>query len=43
VPPLAWHEHANDTKEPAVLFSIQDFPTHKALGLYYEELAGGPS
>jgi gentisate 1,2-dioxygenase len=39
IPPNAWHEHANETSEPSVLFSIQDFPTLKALGLYFEELA----
>jgi gentisate 1,2-dioxygenase len=39
VPPLAWHEHANLESEGAILFSIQDFPTLKALGLYREEAA----
>jgi gentisate 1,2-dioxygenase len=40
IPPLAWHEHANASgSDPAVLFSIQDFPTLKALGLYREEAA----
>lgn len=37
VPALAWHQHANASSEPAVLFSIQDYPTLKALGLYREE------
>lgn len=37
VPSLAWHSHANSSNEPAVLFSIQDYPTLKALGLYREE------
>ena len=26
VPPWAWHEHANDTVEDAILFSVQDTP-----------------
>jgi gentisate 1,2-dioxygenase len=38
VPPWAVHEHANASKSAdAVLFSIQDLPVLKALGLYYEE------
>ena len=38
LPPWALHEHANtSTTEDAVLFSIQDAPVLKALGLYYEE------
>jgi gentisate 1,2-dioxygenase len=36
-PPWAWHEHANEGDEPAVLFSIQDTPVFEALGLYREE------
>jgi gentisate 1,2-dioxygenase len=41
VPALARHSHANARTEPAVLFSIQDFPTLRALGLYREESAEG--
>lgn len=37
VPPWTWHEHANESKEPAVLFSVQDVPVLRALGLYREE------
>ena len=37
VPPWAWHEHVNESKEEAILFSIQDTPVMKALGLYREE------
>lgn len=37
IPALHWHQHMNATSEPAVLFSIQDYPTLKALGLYREE------
>jgi gentisate 1,2-dioxygenase len=37
VPSFFWHEHANNAKEPAVLFSLQDFPLMKNLGLYLEE------
>jgi gentisate 1,2-dioxygenase len=37
VPPWAWHEHVNEGKGEAILFSIQDTPVIKALGLYREE------
>lgn len=37
VPPWAWHEHANEGKEEAILFSVQDTPVMEALGLYREE------
>ncbi|HXG50597.1 MAG TPA: cupin domain-containing protein [candidate division Zixibacteria bacterium] len=37
VPPWAWHEHANESKEEAILFSVQDTPVMQALGLYREE------
>ncbi len=38
LPPWALHEHANSSASAdAVLFSIQDVPVLKALGLYYEE------
>ncbi len=38
LPPWAVHEHANTSNnEGAVLFSIQDAPVFRALGLYYEE------
>jgi gentisate 1,2-dioxygenase len=38
LPSWAIHEHANvSTREPAVLFSIQDRPVIEALGLYQEE------
>jgi gentisate 1,2-dioxygenase len=37
VPPSARHEHANEGKDPAILFSVQDVPLLTALGLYREE------
>ncbi len=38
LPPWAMHEHANSSASAdAVLFSIQDLPVLKALGVYYEE------
>ena len=38
LPAWALHEHANlSTRDPAVLFSIQDRPVVEALGLYREE------
>jgi gentisate 1,2-dioxygenase len=38
LPSWALHEHANlSTRDPAVLFSIQDRPVLEALGLYREE------
>lgn len=37
VPSWLWHEHVNPGSEPAILFSVQDFPAMKALGLYEEE------
>jgi len=37
IPPLARHEHANDETGPAILFSLQDVPLLKAVGLYREE------
>jgi gentisate 1,2-dioxygenase len=38
LPPWALHEHANTSaQDDAVLFSIQDAPVLKVLGLFYEE------
>jgi gentisate 1,2-dioxygenase len=37
VPPWAWHEHANETREEAILFSVQDTPILQALGLHREQ------
>ena len=38
VPGRAWHEHANASAfEPAILFSINDSPVLRPLGLYREE------
>lgn len=37
VPPWAWHEFANESQEEVILFSVQDTPVMKALGLYREE------
>lgn len=41
IPSMAWHEHINDSAEPAVLFSLHDSPALKRLGLYWEEPARG--
>lgn len=37
VPPWAWHEHANESRGAAILFSVQDTPVMRALGLYREQ------
>src|SRR5262249_15823010 len=37
VPPNALHAHVNDENDPAILFSVQDVPLLRALGLYREE------
>lgn len=37
IPSLAWHKHNNLNDEPAILFSLQDGPTMKQLGLYRHE------
>lgn len=37
VPSSLWHEHVNQGTEPAILFSVQDFPAMRALRLYREE------
>ncbi len=37
VPPWAWHEHANESGNEAILFSIQDIPIMKDMALYREE------
>ena len=37
VPLWSWHHHENISKEPAVLFSINDRPAVAALGFYREE------
>ena len=39
VPPRAAHAHSNAGREPAILFSAQDVPMLKALGLYRMEPA----
>jgi gentisate 1,2-dioxygenase len=41
VPALEWHRHQNSHSERAILFSIQDFPALRALGLYREESSEG--
>lgn len=38
IPPWAWHEHANHTREEAILFSVQDTPILQALRLYREQV-----
>jgi gentisate 1,2-dioxygenase len=37
IPSLAWHQHINNNNDPAILFSLQDGPTLKRLGLYRHE------
>jgi gentisate 1,2-dioxygenase len=37
VPTWAWHEHANPDSADAVLFSVQDTPVIRSLGLWREE------
>ena len=37
VPSYFWHEHANLSTTPAILFSLQDFPLMKNLQIYREE------
>ena len=37
VPSYFWHEHANLSREPAILFSVQDYPLMKNLGIYRED------
>jgi gentisate 1,2-dioxygenase len=38
IPPWSWHEHSNPSdSEPAMLFSMNDAPVFKALGLYREQ------
>jgi len=32
-----WHAHENNSKEPAILFSINDRPAIEALGYFREE------
>lgn len=39
VPPWAWHKHENRSTEDAILFSISDWPSMSALGIYREETA----
>jgi gentisate 1,2-dioxygenase len=44
VPSWAWHEHASESDAGAVLFSVQDTPVLRALGLWREQAypdAGG--
>jgi gentisate 1,2-dioxygenase len=44
VPAWAWHEHANGSNsEDACLFSFNDFPVMRSLGLYREEGYGDNS
>ena len=39
VPPWRWHQHRNESStEPAILFSVNDYPLLKSLGMYREEL-----
>ena len=37
VPTWTWHEHVNQGRTDAILFSIEDTPVFKALGWYREE------
>jgi gentisate 1,2-dioxygenase len=40
VPLWNWHVHENNSREPAILFSINDRPAIEALGLFREETRG---
>jgi gentisate 1,2-dioxygenase len=40
VPLWSWHAHANNSRQPAVLFSINDRPAIEALGFLREESRG---
>lgn len=37
IPSWFWHEHANPSRQEAILFSVHDFPTMKSLGIYTEQ------
>ena len=37
LPAWSWHEHANESGDDAVLFSMSDLPVVEAMGLYREE------
>jgi gentisate 1,2-dioxygenase len=39
VPPMVSHAHANPGGDPAILFSLQDVPLLRALGMYHESPA----
>jgi gentisate 1,2-dioxygenase len=41
VPLWSWHAHANNSRDPAVLFSINDRPAMEALGFFLEEARDG--
>ena len=38
IPPWSWHNHENKLGEDTILFSMNDWPALKALGLYREEV-----
>jgi gentisate 1,2-dioxygenase len=40
VPPWAWHHHENLQSEDTILYSMNDWPALKSLGLYQEESRG---
>ena len=42
IAPSAVHKHSNASREPAVLFVVQDSPMLKALGFYREEASTEP-
>jgi len=37
IAPSAAHKHSNSSREPSILFSVQDVPLLKTLGFYREE------
>jgi 1-hydroxy-2-naphthoate dioxygenase len=37
VPPWSWHHHENASDSDSILFSVDDWPTFKAIDLYREE------
>jgi len=41
VPLWYWHHHENCSKEPSILFSVNDRPVMEALGFFREETKEG--
>jgi gentisate 1,2-dioxygenase len=41
VPSWRWHEHGNDSREDAIVYSVSDSPVIEKLGLYCEQRKTG--